>query len=252
MYIIYFIYDNYHCTENSECPKEFPHLIEDKKECVLQDIKAIENFIADIFNYETNETNEELSKEEEINKYNQILDNIETIFTSDNYDLTNIDKGDDQVISANKMVITFTNTDNQKNNLENNMSTIDLGDCEELLRINYNLTNKTIYLKKIDITQDGMTAKKVEYNLYSKISCNNLEKLNLTICEGTKISINIPIDINGNIDKLNISSRYFNDICYAATSDDGTDISLQDRKNEYIDGDNIICQDGCDFSSYNS
>ena len=50
------------------------------------------------------------------------------------------------------MVITFTNTDNQKNNLENNMSTIDLGDCEELLRINYNLTNKTIYLKKIDIS----------------------------------------------------------------------------------------------------
>ena len=48
-------------------------------------------------------------EEEEINKYNQILDNIETIFTSDNYDLTNIDKGDDQVISANKMVITFTN-----------------------------------------------------------------------------------------------------------------------------------------------
>ena len=97
-----------------------------------------------------------------------------------------------------------------------------------------------------------MTAKKVEYNLYSKISGNNLEKLNLTICEGTKISINIPIDINGNIDKLNISSGYFNDICYAATSDDGTDISLQDRKNEYIDGDNIICQDGCDFSSYDS
>ena len=167
--------NNYHCTENSECPKEFPHLIEDKKECVLQDIKAIENFIADIFNYETNETNEELSKEEEINKYNQILDNIETIFTSDNYDLTNIDKGDDQVISANKMVITFTNTDNQKNTLESNMSTIDLGDCEELLRIKYNLTNKTIYLKKIDITQDGMKAKKVEYNVYSKLSGNNLE-----------------------------------------------------------------------------
>ena len=73
------------------------------------------------------------------------------------------------------MVITFTNTDNQKNNLENNMSTIDLGDCEELLRINYNLTNKTIYLKKIDITQDGMKAKKVEYNVYSTLSGNNLE-----------------------------------------------------------------------------
>ena len=32
------------------------------------------------------------------------------------------------------------------------MSTIDLGDCEDLLRIHYNLTdNQTIYMKKIDI-----------------------------------------------------------------------------------------------------
>ena len=106
----YYYFDNnknYHCTENLTCPLEFPHLIEDKKECVLQDIKVIKNFIDGIFNYETNETNVELTKEEEINKYNQILDKIESIFTSGNYDLTNIDKGEDQVINANKIVITF-------------------------------------------------------------------------------------------------------------------------------------------------
>ena len=150
------------------------------------------------------------------------------------------------------MLITFTNTENQKNNLESNFSTIDLGDCEKLLRDYYNLTNKTIYLKKIDINQDGMKAKKIEYNVYSRLSGKNLEKLNLTICKNTKISINIPIEINDNVDKFNTSSGYFNDICYSTTSDDGTDISLQDRKNEYIYGDNIICQDGCEFSAYNS
>ena len=49
------------------------------------------------------------------------------------------------------MLITFTNTENQKNNLESNMSTIDLGKCELLLRNYYNLTNnQTIYFKKID------------------------------------------------------------------------------------------------------
>ena len=142
------------------------------------------------------------------------------------------------------MLITFTSTENQKNNIESNMSTIDLGDCEILLRQYYNLTNnQTIYLKKLDIIQDGIKAKKVEYNVYSKLFGNNLEKLNLTICENTKIFIHIPIEINGNVDKFNTSSGYFNDICYATTSDDGTDISLQDRKNEYINGDNIICQD---------
>ena len=34
-------------------------------------------------------------------------------------------------------------------NIESNMSTIDLGDCEKLLRKHYNLTNnQTIYMKK--------------------------------------------------------------------------------------------------------
>ena len=49
--------------------------------------------------------------------------------------------------------ITFTSTENQKNNIESNLSTIDLGECENLLRIHYNLTNnQTIYMKKIDIS----------------------------------------------------------------------------------------------------
>ena len=138
--------NNYHCTKNLSCPQEYPHLIEDRNECILQNIKVIENFIDDIFQYETGETNEGMVKEEEeINKYNEILHKIEFIFTSDNYDLTNIDKGEDQVIKAKKMVITLTNTENQKNNLKSNISTIDLGDCEKLLRKYYNLTNQTIY-----------------------------------------------------------------------------------------------------------
>jgi len=150
----YYYFDNnnnFQCTKNFSCPPEYPNLNPDKKECTFEDIKAIENFINEILNIETNETNPKITKEEEINKYNQILEKIESIFTSDNFDLTNIDSGEDQVINANKMLITFTNTENQKNNLESNMSTIDLGKCELLLRNYYNLTNnQTIYLKKID------------------------------------------------------------------------------------------------------
>ena len=132
------------------------------------------------------------------------------------------------------------------------MSTIDLGDCEKLLRNYYNLTNnQTIYMKKLDIIQDEFKANKIEFNVYSKISGKNIIKLNLSICENTKIYINIPIEINGNIDKLNTSSGYFNNICYKTTSAHGTDITLKDRKNEYISDGNIICQDGCDFTEYN-
>ena len=45
------------------------------------------------------------------------------------------------------------------------------------------------------VIQDGTKAKKVEYNVYSKLSGKNVEKLNLTICENTKINSILVVDI---------------------------------------------------------
>ena len=53
------------------------------------------------------------------------------------------------------------------------------------------------------------------------------------------------------MDIFNSSSKYYNDICYTTTSEDGTDILLKDRQKEFIDKDKIICQEDCDFSEYN-
>ena len=60
----------------------------------------------------------------------------------------------------------------------------------------------------------------------------------------------MPVKITEDLDKLNASSGYYNDICYTATSDSGTDISLQDRKKEFVDGNKTVCEDGCDFEEY--
>ena len=131
------------------------------------------------------------------------------------------------------------------------MTKIDLGECEILLRIFYNISiNDSLYIKKIDIYQEGMKISKVEYNVYAKLFGKNLVKLNLTICRQSKISIYIPIKINGNLDEFNSTSGYYNDICYATMSEDGTDISLKDRQNEYINKDKVICQENCYFSGY--
>ena len=60
--------------------------------------------------------------------------------------------------------------------------------------------------------------------------------------------LSVPIKISESIDKLNISSGYYNDICYTTSSDSGTDITLNDRKKQYMKRNNIIiCQEGCDF-----
>ena len=152
------------------------------------------------------------------------------------------------------MIITLTTTKIQNDYINNisyiNLTLIDFAGCEKLLRAHYKIPDEILYIKKIDIIQEGMKTPKIEYDVYSKLSGKNLEKLDLSICENTRIYLSLPITITENIDKLNISSRYYKDICYSATSDYGTDIILEDRKVEYIDGNKSICQEDCDFSEY--
>ena len=247
----YYYFDNenyYHCTINSSCPKEFPSLLKDKRKCIKYNIK---NVIQNIIKFEKNDT-EQTTMEEEIELFKTIIDNIEEGFTSEDYDTSNLDKGEDEIIETKTMTVTFTTTQNQKNNnTNNNMTTIDLGECEELLRKYYNISdNETLYMKKIDIIQKGMKIPKVKYDVYCKLSGTNLVKLNKSICENNKISLSVPVEITESLEKLNSSSDYFNDICYKSTSDSGTDILLKDRQKEFVEGNKTICQEECDFSDY--
>ena len=104
-------------------------------------------------------------------------------------------------------------------------------------------------MKKIDIKQEGMKIPKIVYDVYAKLTNSNLIKLNLSICLNRKIALIMPVKVKDNIDILNSSSGYYNDICYTTTSESGTDISLKDRKNEYKA--KAVCQDYCTLSDYN-
>ena len=238
----YYYFDeenNFHCTLNYSCPKEYPKLLENNTECFKYDNEDLINILLS-----DNERN--LTK-----YYDNILNGIEKIFISDNYDTTNLDNGKDKIIETEKLIITFTTIQNQKNNINNNITKIDLGECEIKLRKFYNISiNESLYIKKIDVNQDEMKTLKVEYDVYAKLFGNNLVKLNLSVCGKSKISISIPMIINGHLDKFNSSSGYYNDICYTTTSEDGTDILLKDRQKEFIERDYVVCQEDCDFSEY--
>ena len=198
--------NTYIYTFNLSSPEEYTELLIDTKEYIKT--KEIKNLMEDIIEKENNETKTE---EEIIKYYNTILKIIEIEFTSDNYDTKNLDSGKDEVIKMEKMNITLTTTDNQKNN--NNFSSVDSAECELLLRNYYNLTNsESLYMKKVDILQESMRIPKIEYDIYCKLYQSKLIKLNLTICQNSKVSIIIPIKVNDNIDILNSSSGYYNDI----------------------------------------
>ena len=57
----------------------------------------------------------------------------------------------------------------------------------------------------------------------------------------SKIFIYIPFLLTDDIDKYDINSEYYKDICYSTTSEDGTDISIKDRQKDFIDKDRIVC-----------
>ena len=239
--------NNYHCIPDSFCPKEYPKLSKDNKQCIKNDLKNLKEDL----NIKEKDEIEKMSKEEQINYYDNLLKLIENAF-KENYDTSILDSGEDEYIPLKKIIITFTTTENQKKNINNNTTSIYLGQCESLLRSHYNLSeNVTFYMEKIDVIQDGYQIPKIEFNLYYKLNDSNLENLNLSICDTSKIIFSIPTKLSDDIDKLNSSSEYYNNKCYSAKSESGTDIIIKDRQKEFVDNNKTICQENCDFSEYN-
>ena len=74
--------------------------------------------------------NNEKSKEKETYCYDTILDKIEDTYTSKDYDTSKLDNGQDEIIEMDKTKVILTTTENQKNNINSDTTTIDLGDCE--------------------------------------------------------------------------------------------------------------------------
>ena len=248
IYHYYFDKDNYyHCTINSSCPKEYPKLIGDKNECIKFDIM---DMIYNIPKYEKNET-EGYNKERETKYYDEVIYNLELGLTSEYFDTSELDSGEEQIIETEKMKITLTTTQNQINKTKDNLTSIYLGHCETLLRFHYNISDdKLLYMKKLDITQEGMKIPKVEFDIYCKLTGSNLIKLNMSLCEKEKFFLSVPVSMTESNEKLNISSEYYNNKCHKTKSDSGTDILLKDRQKEFVEGNKTICQDDCTLSAY--
>ena len=250
------ILTEYFCKPNCTEEDKFELILSQKcvKNCPLKELRektCILNYKGNKEEKEGEQENKKDILEEEIEAQNMMLQNLEIGFTSEDYDTSDLDNGQDDVFGDEKMTVTFTTTNNQKNNTNNNMTVIDLGECEQLLRTEYGINKSGIlYMKKIDVNQEGMKIPRVEYDVYAKINGSNLIKLNLSICQNSIISLSVPAKITESLDKLNSSSAYYNDLCYTASSDRGTDISLTDRKKEFVEGNKTLCQDGCEFSDY--
>ena len=227
------------------CPEERPFELISIQECVqycsIKDLLETEC----ILNYESDDENK---------MHDIMLGNINHGFISEDYNISHLESGGEDVIQFGKMTLLLTTSRNQKNSTNNNRTVIDLNDCETSLRSKNQIPDEEdLFIKKIDVNQDGMKIPKIEYDIYRKITTENgtkLQKLDLSVCKNNRIDLSIPIFISEDLEKLNVSGSYFNDKCSPTTSKSGTDITLKDRRNEFIEKNETVCQDGCFISDY--
>ena len=155
------------------------------------------------------------------------------------------------VLSESNAIYQITSTDNQNNQDYNNgISVINLGECENTLKKVYNLYKTPFIIFKVDIYQEGLLMPIVEYEVYHPYT---LQKINLDICKNDKIKVYLPVTINEEeIDKYDLKSIYYNDICYPSISSNGADLTIEDRINEYVNNNLTLCENNCNLSDYNS
>ena len=228
------------CLPNQKCSGFYNKLIKEKNECI-NDCRRDETFKYELNNQCYKECQNKTNLISEITK--QLIHEI---------NITELKAGNDKEIEEENIVTTLTTTANQKINKNNNKTSINLGECEYKLKSHYNISlNDSLYLIKLDVKQEGMKIPKIEYEVYYPFnSSNELTKLNLNICKDNKVQISIPFVISERLEKYNISSDYYNDICSKTTSKNGTDITLKDRKNEFINDNMTLCNENCKFIEY--
>ena len=161
----------------------------------------------------------------------------------------------------------LTTSEKEKNELngivsKDNLTIIDIDQCEEILRHSYNLSeNISLIFLKSENLNSIPSERNVQYEIYESL---NKTKLNLSLCEGTDIHLYAPIELdnhtqqlyehlqNSGYDLFNINDKFYQDICSPYKSENGTDIILTDRINEiYYKNNNLtVCQENCQYSEY--
>ena len=158
----------------------------------------------------------------------------------------------DIIKKVNNTIYQITSSYNQKNIKYQNISSIDLGECEKIIKEKYFIpSNETLLIFKTEKYIEGLLIPFIEYEIFNQ---KNKEKINSNICKDRNINItfNIPVSINESIIyKYDLNNSYYNDICNIDIEDNGIDITSYDRKNEYINNSLYLCTINCTYIGYN-
>ena len=196
-------------------------------------------------NYFKNDNENHKNKENNINN----LINAITNHSIDNLLNDIAEGGDDITIYEEDIKYQISSTLNQETKEYKNISNIKLGKCEEKLKEKYNISlNESLLILKIDFKVQELSGPLVEYLVFHP---ETKEKLDLNYCEKDSINISLPVELNSsNIFKFNPNDEFYNDICSTFTTDNKTDITLNDRQEEFIHNNMSLCETDCIYKDY--
>ena len=230
--------DEYICK--TTCSEDTPYEDLNTGKCISKcNVNEMFNGICKI-NNENLTKNEKLSTKivDEIlnNNLNELLEDI-------------IKNNNDVIIEEDNAVHQITSLKNQ--NGKNNLSSIDFGGCEDLLRSKYKINEtEELIIYKIEHIIDGFNIPIIEYVLFNQ---NGNERLNLSICDNVTVLYNIPVTIDENKEyKYDPNSDFYNDKCNKYSSDGNVDMTLYERKNEFNNKNMSLCEASCIYKGYNS
>ena len=232
-------------TDNSE---SINIIKKTEKIIIIEDLNTeniTKNFSSENFFKEPHIINNEISKDD-------IIQNIKNDIIKGNLNklLKNVtEKNEDLLVQGNDILYQITTTENQKNE-NNNISTLNLGDCEDKLKEIYGINkNLSLIILKVDYFKQGLLIPVIGYEVFDPI---NKSELNLTYCNNSLVKLNIPVSINEDaLYKYNPNDDYYNDECYTYTTENGTDIIIIDRQNEFKDNKLSLCENNCTYNGYN-
>ena len=264
-------------NENENCPSNFPYLNTENNECLIQCPKNLLIFNKKCvktcpekhyeFNstcvlncplkyyYKTKEKKCEISdclERDFENNFFYIHENNYEEFLGKNTCNNNNNNFKYFVAEIYASNFVFDSKDNSK-------SKLNTSECEKILKKNYHISDEEILtIFKIDYHYENLLTPKMRYDIYYKS-----QKLNITLCENVSLEISSPVDFENakidmnklnstlemGIDIFNLSSEFFNDICSTFSSENGTDVPIKDRKNDYYQ--NVsLCQEGCVYNGF--
>ena len=153
------------------------------------------------------------------------------------------------MVNKNLFNINFQFSTLSDKNIYNNLSYINIQDCENYLKRKQNIDeNKELLFFKVEYYTDEFQIPIIEYSAFD---IEDRVELKFNVCEGMKFVYSIPVDINENLEyKFNPDSDYNNEICFQFTTENKTDIILYDRRKEFNDQNSSLCENNCKYLSY--